>query len=66
MLLKIHETNFFHIKFVDRPNIKCQKGPVLPPAQVFYFNGQPLIIGHKWGVLEEYLRCFCYPNADKV
>jgi hypothetical protein len=26
-----------------RNNIKCQNGPVLPPAQVFYFNGQALI-----------------------
>jgi hypothetical protein len=42
MLRKIHETNFFHIKFLDRTNIKCQNGPVLPPAQVFYFNGQAL------------------------
>jgi hypothetical protein len=37
-----HETNFFHIKFLDRTNIKCQHGPELPPAQVFYFNGQAL------------------------
>jgi hypothetical protein len=42
MLRRIHGTNFFHIKFSDRPNIKCQNGPVLPPAQVFYFNGQAL------------------------
>jgi hypothetical protein len=34
--------NFFHTKFVDRSNIKCQNGPVLPPARVFYFNGQAL------------------------
>jgi hypothetical protein len=39
---KIHGINFFHIKFLDRTNIKCQNGPVLPPAQVFYFNGQTL------------------------
>jgi hypothetical protein len=44
MLRKIHGTNFFHIKFVVRPNIKCQNGPVLPPAQVFYFIGQTLTI----------------------
>jgi hypothetical protein len=43
MLRKIHGTNFFHIKFFGYgPNIKCQNGPVLPPAQVFYFNGQAL------------------------
>jgi hypothetical protein len=23
--------------------MKCENGPVLPPAQVFYFNGQALI-----------------------
>jgi hypothetical protein len=43
MLRKTHGTNFFHIKFLDRTYIKCQNGPVLPPAQVFYFNGQALI-----------------------
>jgi hypothetical protein len=43
MLRKIHGTNFFHIKFMDRPNIKCQIGPVLPPAQLFYFNSHALI-----------------------
>jgi hypothetical protein len=42
MLRKIHGTNFFHIKYLDRTNIKCQNGLVLPPAQVFYFNGQVL------------------------
>jgi muramidase (phage lysozyme) len=42
MLWKIHGTNFFHIKFLDRTIIKSQNGPVLPPAQVFYFNGQAL------------------------
>jgi hypothetical protein len=42
MLRKIHGTNFFHIKFLDRTYIKCQNEPVLPPAQVFYFNGQAL------------------------
>jgi hypothetical protein len=43
MLRKIHETNFFHIKVLDRSHIKCQNGPVLPSPQVFYFNGQALI-----------------------
>jgi hypothetical protein len=38
MLRKIYGTNFFHT------NIKCQNGPVLPPAQVFYFNGQALTL----------------------
>jgi hypothetical protein len=42
MLRKIHGTNFFHINFLYRSNIKFQYGPVLPPAQVFYFNGQAL------------------------
>jgi hypothetical protein len=32
-----------HVKLLDRANIKCQNGPVLPPAQVFYFNGQALL-----------------------
>jgi hypothetical protein len=41
-LRKICGTNFFHIKFLVRTNIKCQNEPVLPPAQVFYFNGQVL------------------------
>jgi hypothetical protein len=36
ILRKIHGTNFFHIKFLGRTNIKCQNEPVLPPAQVFY------------------------------
>jgi hypothetical protein len=40
MLRKIHGTNSFHIKLLDRTNIKCQNGQVLPAAQVFYFNGQ--------------------------
>jgi hypothetical protein len=31
-----------HIKFLGRTSIKYQNGPVLPPAQVFYFNGQSL------------------------
>jgi hypothetical protein len=44
MLRKIYGTNFFHIKLLDRAIIKCQNGPVLPPAQVFYFNGQTLNI----------------------
>jgi hypothetical protein len=35
---------FFHIKFLDRTNIKCQIGPVLPLAQVFYFNGFMYVI----------------------
>jgi hypothetical protein len=45
MLRKIRGTNFFHIiiKVLDHTNIKCQNEPVLPPAQVFYFNGQALV-----------------------
>jgi hypothetical protein len=42
MLRKIYGTNFFHTNLLDHTNIKCQNGPVLPPAQVFYFNGQAL------------------------
>jgi hypothetical protein len=42
MLRKIHGINFLHIKLLNRNNIKCQNGPVLSPAQVFYFNGQAL------------------------
>jgi hypothetical protein len=43
MLRKIHGTNnFFHTKVLGRTNIKCQNGPMLPPAQVFCFNVQAL------------------------
>jgi hypothetical protein len=42
MLRKIHGTNFFHRKFLGHISIKCQNGPVLPPALVFYFDGQAL------------------------
>jgi hypothetical protein len=42
MLRKIHGTNFFHRKFLGRISIECQNGLVLPPSQVFYFNGQAL------------------------
>jgi hypothetical protein len=34
--------SFHIISFLDRPNIKCQNRPVLPPTQVFYFNGRAL------------------------
>jgi hypothetical protein len=44
MLRKIYGTNFFHIKLLGHNSIKCQSGPVLPPPQVFYFNGQALLI----------------------
>jgi hypothetical protein len=44
MLQIIHGTNFFHTKFLGRTTIKCHNGTVLPPAQVFYFNGQALIL----------------------
>jgi hypothetical protein len=44
MLRKIHETNYFHRKFMGRISIKCQNGPVLPPTQVFYFNGQACVL----------------------
>jgi hypothetical protein len=42
MLRKTHATNFFHTKFLDRTNIKCQNELVLLPVQCFYFNGQVL------------------------
>jgi hypothetical protein len=42
MLRKINGTNFFHIKLLERTNIKCQTGLVLPPPQVFYLNGHAL------------------------
>jgi hypothetical protein len=48
MLRKIHGTNFFHIKLLDRTNIKCQNRPVLPSAQGFYFNGKALIQGSEF------------------
>jgi hypothetical protein len=41
MLRKIHEINFFHIKFLDRTNIKFPRLE-LPAAQDFYFNGKVL------------------------
>jgi hypothetical protein len=44
MLRKIHGTNFFYTNLLDHSNIKCHSGPVLPPAQVFYFNSQALSI----------------------
>jgi hypothetical protein len=47
LLRKIHRTNFFHIKFLDHPNIKCQNGPVLPPAQFFLLSMVTLYI--TWG-----------------
>jgi hypothetical protein len=43
MLRKSQGTNLYQIKYLARNNIKCQNGPVLPPAQVYYFNGQALI-----------------------
>jgi hypothetical protein len=42
MLRKVYGTNSFHRKLIGLINIKCQKGPVLPPTQIFYFNGQVL------------------------
>jgi hypothetical protein len=42
MLRKIHGTNFFNRNFLGRISIKCQNGAVLPPALLFYFNGQAL------------------------
>jgi hypothetical protein len=42
MLRKIYGTNFFHIKFLGRKH-QMLNGPVLPPSEVFYFNGQALL-----------------------
>jgi hypothetical protein len=42
MLRKSHRTNFFHIKFLTRNNIKCQNGPVVRQHKFFYFNSQAL------------------------
>jgi hypothetical protein len=44
MLRKICGANFFHIKFLGRTYIKCQNGSVVPPAQVWYFNGHAYVI----------------------
>jgi hypothetical protein len=55
MLRKIHGTNFFHTKFLDRPNIKSQNGPVLPPAQVFYINGQALLLIRSCKISKQYI-----------
>jgi hypothetical protein len=35
MLQKIYGTNLFHIKFLDRHNIKCQNGPDYKPDWQF-------------------------------
>jgi hypothetical protein len=60
MLRKIHGTNFFYIKLLDRTNMKCQNGPVLPPAQVFCFSSQALTLynfltNYKIPLKKEYL-----------
>jgi hypothetical protein len=48
MLRKIHGTNFFHYEILGRTKFKFQNGPVLPPAQVFfYLNGQALVKSKK-------------------
>jgi hypothetical protein len=61
MLRKIHGTNFFHIKFLDRLNIKCQNGPVLPPAQVFNFNGQALkVMYNVFPFISNYAQKICF------
>jgi hypothetical protein len=33
---EIPGTNFFHVNILNRTNIQCQNGQVLPPAQVFF------------------------------
>jgi hypothetical protein len=69
MLRKIHGTNFIHRKFMGRISIKCQNGPVLPPAQVFYFNGQALNgISLMWclGQNKRIPKHFCLSSMDVV
>jgi hypothetical protein len=58
-----HGTNFFHIKFLDRTNIKCQNRPVLPPAQVFYFNGQALY--NMYNIVEEHFSISIAPVQSR-
>jgi hypothetical protein len=38
MLRKIHATNIFHIKFLDRPNIKMSKWTSAAPRSGFLFK----------------------------
>jgi hypothetical protein len=38
MWRKIHGTNLLRLKFLGRTNVKCQNGPVFPPAQVFFLK----------------------------
>jgi hypothetical protein len=64
MLRKIHGTNFFHIKYLGSTNIKCQNKPVLPPAQVFYFNGQAL--RHPWQKERGLLLCSGHHTRHKI
>jgi hypothetical protein len=53
MLRKIHGTNSFieNSCVVLTSNVKTD--PVLPPAPVFYFNGQALLTLHYVGLLKE-------------
>jgi hypothetical protein len=44
MLRKIHGTIFFHIKLVDRANIKCQIDQCCPQLRFFIFMVRPYII----------------------
>jgi hypothetical protein len=53
MLRKIHETNFFHIKFLDHPNINVKWTSAVPSAQVVYFNSQALTIMHSDLIFKE-------------
>jgi hypothetical protein len=46
MLRKIHGTNFFHIKFLDLPNIKSQNGPVLLPLRFFILMVRLYALSH--------------------
>jgi hypothetical protein len=54
MLRKIHGTNFFHIKLLDRINIKCKNGPVLPRffiLMVRLYTERPTAMPHGGKVL---------------
>jgi hypothetical protein len=60
MLRKFNGTNFSHIKLFERTYIKCQDRPVLPPAQVFYLNGQRFL----WCNI--FISCDCFKEGYDV
>jgi hypothetical protein len=67
MFRKIYGTNFLHIIW-GRSSIKCQNGPVLPPALVLNFNVQPLHTNLQLKQLPKYkwnIQRYLYENNHK-